>query len=89
VAIEAVPKAGGAVQHVITADVLFAWVDDEYFYWSETAHQGTLLRVQVSGGTPETVWDQPAPGSIESLAFDACNVYIGLQNVGLVYERSQ
>jgi hypothetical protein len=89
VSIEAVARTGGPVRQVLTTDVLFAWVDDDHVYWSEQAHQGRLQRMPIAGGNAEIVWDQPAPGQVVSVAFDACNIYIGLINVGQVYAREK
>jgi len=77
-AIEAVSKTGGSVRPLVTAASAwvndFAWVDDLYLYWTETAAPTTLERIPVAGGPIEVV---PTQGQIQSLAFDACNVYIG------------
>jgi hypothetical protein len=77
-AIEAVSKAGGPVRHLVTAASAwvnaFAWVDDPYLYWSVDSAPTTLQRIPVAGGSTEVV---PTQGQLQSLAFDACNVYIG------------
>ena len=77
-AIEAVSKTGGAVRSLATASAAwvnaFAWVDDPYLYWTESAAPSTLRRIPVAGGTAEVI---PTQGQLQSLAFDACNVYIG------------
>ena len=77
-AIDTVSKAGGPVKPLVTATAAwvndFAWVDDPYLYWSESSAQSTLKRIPVAGGPVEVV---PTQGQIQSLAFDACNVYIG------------
>jgi hypothetical protein len=77
--IEAVSKSGGPVRHVLTTQFDRIWVDDGYVYWQPDAHPGTLNRVAIAGGAPEAFWVQePLPGEVVSVAFDACNVYIGL-----------
>ncbi len=77
-AIEAVSKAGGAARPLVMASAAwvnaFAWVDEPYLYWTESAAPNTLRRVPVAGGTPDVV---PTQGQLQSLAFDACNLYIG------------
>jgi hypothetical protein len=77
-AIDAVSKAGGPVRPLVTASATwvndFAWVDDLDLYWTENETPTTLKRIPVTGGPVEIV---PTKGSIQSLAFDACNVYIG------------
>ena len=85
--IEAVDKAGGPVRHVLTSPFLFARVDDDNLYWADYAQQGRLERMAIGGGPREVIWEQPAPGYLRDVAFDACNVYIGLTNVGQVYAR--
>jgi hypothetical protein len=76
--IEVVGKTGGAVRHLVTAASAwvnaFAWVDDLSLYWTESAGPTTLERILVAGGAVDVV---PTQGQIQSLAFDACNVYIG------------
>jgi hypothetical protein len=84
--IEAVAKAGGPVRHVLTAD--FAGfggfrVDDDQLYWVEQSKQGRLQRIPLAGGNPELIWDEPPPGRVEQVAFDACNVYVGVTNVSM------
>ena len=77
-AIETVSKAGGSVRHLASATSAwvnaFAWVEDPYLYFTESATPTTLERILVAGGTTEVV---PTQGQIQSLAFDACSVYIG------------
>jgi hypothetical protein len=76
--IDAVSKAGGTPRLLVTAAAAwvndFAWVDDTDLYWTEDRTPTTLSRVPVAGGTPAVV---PTQGEIQSLAFDACNVYVG------------
>ena len=77
-AIEAVSKTGGPVRPLVTATSAwvnaFAWVDDSYLYWTEDRDPTTLKRIPVAGGSVQVV---PTKGQIQSLAFDACNMYIG------------
>ena len=77
-AIEAVSKSGGSVRPLVTASAAWvndwAWVDDLYLYWTEDAAPSKLKRIPVAGGPVQVV---PTQGQIQSLAFDACNVYIG------------
>jgi hypothetical protein len=77
-AIETVSKTGGPVRALVTASAAwvndFAWVDDLDLYWTENATPTTLKRIPVAGGPIDVV---PTVGSIQSLAFDACNLYIG------------
>jgi hypothetical protein len=87
--VDAVPKGGGPVHHVVTAPFVVAAVDDENFYYSEYAHQGVLERVPLAGGSAETMWDQRGDGYVSVVAFDACNLYIGLTNVARVYARGK
>ncbi|MGH7294082.1 MAG: hypothetical protein ACRELB_04070, partial [Polyangiaceae bacterium] len=76
--IEIASKAGGPVTHLVTAAAAwvndFAWVDDTYLYWVESAAQTMLKRIPVAGGPVEVV---PTQGDVQSLAFDACNVTVG------------
>ena len=76
--IDAVSKTGGTPRLLVTAAAAwvndFAWVDDTDLYWTEVATPTTLKRVPVAGGTPAVV---PTQGEIQSLAFDACNIYVG------------
>ncbi len=76
--IDAVSKTGGTPRLLVTAAAAwvndFAWVDDTDLYWTEDRTPTTLSRVPVAGGTPAVV---PTQGEIQSLAFDACNVYVG------------
>lgn len=77
-AIDAVSKSGGPVRHLATAKSAWvndsAWVDDAYLYWSEDADPTTLDRIALAGGSIKAV---PTQGQIQSLVFDACNVYVG------------
>lgn len=77
-AIDAVSKTGGPVRPLVTAMSAwvndFAWVDDSYLYWTENRDPTTLKRIPVAGGSVQVV---PTKGQIQSLAFDACNIYIG------------
>ena len=77
-AIAAVSKTGGPVRPLVTAMSAwvnaFAWVDDSYLYWTEPRDPTTLKRIPVAGGSIQVV---PTTGQIQSLAFDACNIYIG------------
>jgi hypothetical protein len=77
-AFQAVSKAGGPVRPLVKAATAwvndYAWVDDANLYWSVDAAPTTLNRIAVAGGAAEVV---PTMGQIQSLAFDACNVYIG------------
>lgn len=81
----AVSKTGGAARSLVTATSAwvnaFAWVDDLYLYWIEPTGPSTLQRVPVAGGPVEVV---PTQGQVQSLAFDACNVYIGSQGLAQV-----
>ncbi len=76
--IEVVAKTGGAVRRLVTASSAwvnaFAWVDDLSLYWTESTAPTTLDRIPVAGGAVDVV---PTQGQIQSLAFDACNLYIG------------
>ncbi len=76
--IDAVSRTGGTPRLLVTAAAAwvnaFAWVDDTDLYWTEDVTPTTLKRVPVAGGTPAVV---PTQGKIQSLAFDACNVYVG------------
>jgi hypothetical protein len=77
-AIETVSKTGGTVTPLVTAKASwvndFAWVDDPYLYWTENGTPTTLTRIPIAGGAAQVV---PTQGQIQSLAFDACNLYIG------------
>jgi hypothetical protein len=77
-AIDTVSKGGGPVKPLVTATSAwvndFAWVDDLDLYWTENRAPTTLKRIPVAGGSVEVV---PTTGQIQSLAFDACNIYIG------------
>jgi hypothetical protein len=77
-AIHAVSKTGGPVRPLVTAAAswvnAFAWVDEVYLYWTESGSASTLKRIPVAGGAAEVV---PTSGQIQSLAFDACNRYVG------------
>jgi hypothetical protein len=81
--IEAVAKAGGPVRHVLTADFVLGWVDEDQLYWVEQSNEGRLQRIPIAGGNTEVIWDEPPPGRVEQVAFDACNVYIGVTNVSM------
>jgi hypothetical protein len=74
--IDAVSKAGGSARALVSSSGVndLAWVDGLYLYWTESATPTTLKRIPVSGGPIEVF---PTQGNIQSLAFDACNVYIG------------
>jgi hypothetical protein len=76
--IDAVSKTGGPVRPLVTAMSAwvndFAWVDDSDLYWTENRDPTTLKRIPVAGGSVQVV---PTKGQIQSLAFDACNIYIG------------
>jgi hypothetical protein len=92
VSIEAVAKTGGSVRHVLTADVAGAWVDDDKIYWTDQADYGRLQRTPIAGGAPEVVWDQQpsaqqagAPPQVARVAFDACNIYIGVSNASMTF----
>jgi hypothetical protein len=77
-AIETVSKTGGTARPLVRAKAswvnAFAWVDDPYLYWTESVTPSTLSRIPVAGGPVEVV---PTQGQLQSLAFDACNVYVG------------
>jgi len=77
-AIETVSKTGGPVRPLVTAMSAwvnaFAWVDDADLYWTEDRDPTTLNRIPVAGGSVQVV---PTKGEIQSVAFDACNIYIG------------
>ncbi|HEY1692801.1 MAG TPA: hypothetical protein VGG39_11605 [Polyangiaceae bacterium] len=76
--IEAVSKTGGGPRLLTTTTSswanAFAWVDDPYLYWTESAAPTTLTRIPVAGGPSDVL---PTQGEIQTLAFDACNVYVG------------
>jgi hypothetical protein len=84
--IDAVSKAGGSARSLVTASAAwvndFAWVDDTSLYWTEDESPTTLKRVPVAGGTPTVV---PSQGEIQSLAFDACNIYVGTYGPAQVF----
>jgi hypothetical protein len=84
--IEAVSKAGGAVRHVANAASswvnAFAWVDSPYLYWVEPNTETPLKRISVTGRAAKIV---PTQGDVQSLAFDACNVYVGSINPAQVF----
>jgi hypothetical protein len=75
--IVAVSKTGGPVRplvHAASAWVnAFAWVDDSYLYWMD-GNPSSLKRIPVAGGPDEVMLKDV---QIQSLAFDACNVYLG------------
>ena len=77
-AIDTVSKQGGAVTPLAKSAGAWvnasAWVDSHYLYWTEDSSPTKLTRVPVAGGSPDVV---PTEGAIQSLAFDACNLYIG------------
>jgi len=82
----AVSKGGGTARLLMTATLpwlnAFAWVDDIYLYWVEPVGSSTLQRIPVAGG-PVVVL--PTQGQIQSMAFDACNVYIASQGPGRLF----
>lgn len=79
--IDVVSKSGGAARALAKASASWvnaaAWVDETYLYWTENATQTILSRVAVAGGATEVV---PTQGVIQTMAFDACNVYIATTN---------
>jgi hypothetical protein len=89
--IDAISKAGGLAYRVVTVpDPLFAWADGDSVYWSNQAQQAGLMRKPLAGGQEELFWQEPQPdGYMVSLAFDACNVYIGSMNDSHVYGRAK
>jgi hypothetical protein len=87
-AIETVSKSGGPVKPLVKASSAwvndFAWVDDLYLYWTEDRAPSTLNRIPVAGGAANVV---PTQGQLQSLAFDACNLYIGTLGPAQVFVR--
>jgi hypothetical protein len=81
-------KTGGPAKLLVTAASSWvndsAWVDGNYLYWVENADQTTLKRISVAGGPTEVV---PTQGLVQSLAFDACNIYIGSTSPPQVFVR--
>jgi hypothetical protein len=80
--IEAVSKAGGPVRELLTTGFAYTWVDSDDLYWTESSDLGALKRMPVAGGPIEVVWAQPFP--VLSVAFGACDLYIGLGTSGQV-----
>lgn len=76
--IETVRKSGGPVRHLVNAASSwvnsYGWVDDATLYWTVDTAPRTLNRIPVAGGAADVV---PTQGEIQSLAFDACNLYVG------------
>jgi hypothetical protein len=75
--IQAVGKQGGAVEQVLASPFVVAAVDEEYLYWVDQASQGTLQRMPLGGGPAQVVWSGDSSYSVRTVAFDACNVYVG------------
>ncbi len=85
--IEAVSKTGGPVRQLLTTGFAHTWVDSDDLYWTEGGDPGALKRMPITGGQPEVVLSQAMP--VLSVAFGACDLYIGLGTSGQVVARAK
>jgi hypothetical protein len=81
--IQAVGKQGGAVEQVLSNPFVVAAVDEEYLYWVDHS-QATLQRRPLGGGAAQVVWRGDSSTQVRTVAFDACNVYVGVTKLVIV-----
>lgn len=66
-----------------------SWVDQSYLYWADDGDLA-LRRIPLDHGSSELVWSSGAADVfVRSVAFDECNVYIGLTNAPGVLGRGK
>jgi hypothetical protein len=80
-ALMAVPKSGGSPTLLVhTAKIAGAWVDTYSgdVFW--TSDDRSLHRTSGTGITDMVPWTPPTLANIQFVSFDACNVYVAVDN---------